>query len=227
MFKAIKSKITFKVQIAFCVLLVFMGLLIASWNYLLEKKNQVYDTMYYELASLPSYVETDDDAFRFDEYGNTVSEGGLTKPSKPSSSNNVNSMEGYLGRLVIPKINFNRNFYSLGSYNNNVNRNIAVMKGSSTPDIVGGNLIIAGHSGNVWYSFFGSLYKVKNGDLAYVYYNDVKYTYKIVDSYTVKKNGTVTIKRDRRKNTLTLITCTRNSKTKQTVYIAEQIASEA
>ena len=46
-----------KIKITIGVLLVFIGIIIISWNYLLEKKNQVYDTMYYEIASLPSYIE--------------------------------------------------------------------------------------------------------------------------------------------------------------------------
>ena len=37
--------------------------------------------------------------------------------------------------------------------------------------------------------------------------------------YDVNKTGEVEIKRDPNKNTLTLITCTKDSDTKQTVYI--------
>ena len=51
----------------------------------------------------------------------------------------------------------------------------------------------------------------------------IKYEYKIVDIYEVEKDGTVAIHRDYSKNGLTLITCTRNSNTKQTVYILEEI----
>jgi len=178
--------------------------------------------MYYELSSLPSYIEENNPSPP--DTNINPSEGGVTSNKKPSGF--INNKANLLGRLTIPRINFNRNFYKLGTAENNVNRNIAVMKGSTTPDVPRGNLIIAGHSGNVWYSYFGSLYKVKKGDLAHVYYNNTKYTYKIVNIYTVKKNGTVTIKRDRTKSALTLITCTRNSKTLQTVYIAEQIATE-
>ena len=48
---------TLKIKITIGVLLVFIGIIIISWDYLLEKRNQVYDTMYYEIASLPSYIE--------------------------------------------------------------------------------------------------------------------------------------------------------------------------
>lgn len=222
---------TLKIKITIGVLLVFVGIIIISWNYLLEKKNQVYDTMYYEIASLPSYIE-DQEKYEKEKVeeqikdiknnenkdNNTDNKGNSNKPSV--------SKDDYLGRLMIPKINFNRSFYKIDSVYNDVDKNIQVMKGSSLPDVDGGNLIIAGHSGNVWFSFFKNLYKLKKGNNAYVYYNDTKYTYKVVDIYNVKKNGKVTVKRDRTKRTMTLITCTKNSKTLQTVYILEQVGEE-
>jgi sortase A len=222
-----------KIKITIGVLLVFTGIIIISWNYLLEKKNQVYDTMYYEIASLPSYIENQEEYEneKVEEQINDIknNEDNSTSTDSKNNSNKSSvstSKDDYLGRLMIPKINFNRSFYKIDSVYNDVDKNIQVMKGSSLPDVDGGNLIIAGHSGNVWYSFFKNLYKLKKGNNAYVYYNDTKYTYKVVDIYNVKKNGKVTIKRDRTKRTMTLITCTKNSKTLQTVYILEQVGEE-
>lgn len=225
---------TLRIKITIGVLLVFVGIIIISWNYLLEKKNQVYDTMYYEIASLPSYIE-DQEKYEKEKVeeqikdiknnGNKANNGTSTGNKNNSNKSSV-SKDDYLGRLMIPKINFNRSFYKIDSVYNDVDKNIQVMKGSSLPDVDGGNLIIAGHSGNVWFSFFKNLYKLKKGNNAYVYYNDTKYTYKVVDIYNVKKNGKVTVKRDRTKRTMTLITCTKNSKTLQTVYILEQVGEE-
>lgn len=225
---------TLKIKITICVLLVFIGIIIISWDYLLEKKNQVYDTMYYEIASLPSYIEDQEkyEKEKIEEQINDIKNNenkdnnSTDNNDKNNSSTTSSSKDDYLGRLMIPKINFNRSFYKIDSEYNDVDKNIQVMKGSSLPDVDGGNLIIAGHSGNVWFSFFKNLYKLKKGNNAYVYYNDTKYTYKVVDIYNVKKNGKVTVKRDRTKRTMTLITCTKNSKTLQTVYILEQIDEE-
>ena len=223
-----------KIKITICVLLVFIGIIIISWNYLLEKKNQVYDTMYYEIASLPSYIE-DQEKYEKEKIEEQIKDiknnekkdnNGTSTDNKGNSNKHSVSKDDYLGRLMIPKINFNRSFYKIDSVYNDVDKNIQVMKGSSLPDVDGGNLIIAGHSGNVWFSFFKNLYKLKKGNNAYVYYNDTKYTYKVVDIYNVKKNGKVTVKRDRTKRTMTLITCTKNSKTLQTVYILEQVGEE-
>ena len=222
-----------KIKITIGVLLVFIGIIIISWNYLLEKKNQVYDTMYYEIASLPSYIENQEtyEKGKIEEQINDIKnnekkDNGTSANNKDNLNKPSTSKDDYLGRLMIPKINFNRSFYKIDSVNNDVDKNIQVMKGSSLPDVDGGNLIIAGHSGNVWFSFFKNLYKLKKGNNAYVYYNDTKYTYKVVDIYNVKKNGKVTVKRDRTKRTMTLITCTKNSKTLQTVYILEQVSVE-
>ena len=57
----------------------------------------------------------------------------------------------------------------------------------------------------------------------YVTYGGRKYQYNIVNIYNVDKTGTVTIERNFDITTLTLITCTYNDDTKQTVYIAELV----
>ena len=46
----------------------------------------------------------------------------------------------------------------------------------------------------------------------------------MVNIYNVPKTGQVEVKRDFDKTTLTLITCTKNSKTEQTVYVFELYA---
>ena len=91
------------------------------------------------------------------------------------------------------------------------------------PDEENNNLILAAHSGSCSYCYFNKLYKLQKGDSAYISYNGKEYKYEIVKIYEVEKDGTVAIYRDYSKNTLTLITCTRNSDTKQTVYILELV----
>lgn len=132
----------------------------------------------------------------------------------------------YIGVLEIPKINLKRGFFSIDSKDNNVNKNIQVIKESDMPDVVNGNLIIASHSGNSYVSFFKDLYKLSNNDTAYIYYNGIKYTYILAGKYDVEKTGEVAIHRDNTKSTLTLITCSKNDNTKQEVYILELESEE-
>jgi sortase (surface protein transpeptidase) len=70
------------------------------------------------------------------------------------------------------------------------------------------------------------LYKLKLDDIAEVSYKGKKYTYKIVNIYTQPKVGNIAIYRDSTKTTLTLITCTNNDSTTQTIYIAELVKTE-
>lgn len=132
----------------------------------------------------------------------------------------------YIGVLEIPKINIKRGFLNITDKNNNVNKNLQVIKGSDMPNIKNGNLIIAAHSGNSYISFFKNLYKLSNDDIAYVYFNNIKYTYKVAGKYDVEKTGKVVIHRDNKKNTLTLITCSQTDNTKQIIYILELESEE-
>ena len=127
----------------------------------------------------------------------------------------------FIGYLEIKKINLKQGLVSKKSYYNNVKYNIQMLSLSDYPDKKYGNVILAGHSGIGYLAFFKNLYKLKKGDEAKIYYKGYVYTYKIVNIYDVPKNGKVKINRDVAKTCLTLITCTHNSDTKQTVYILE------
>ena len=59
------------------------------------------------------------------------------------------------------------------------------------------------------------------GDETYVTYKGKKYTYKITNIYKQSITGKIAIYRNYNKTTLTLVTCTNNDETTQTVYIAE------
>ena len=97
---------------------------------------------------------------------------------------------------------------------------------STYPDIENGNLIIAGHSGTGYKAFFKNLYKLGISDIARVEYNGRVYTYQITKIYEQKKTGRLAIYRDEQKTTLTLITCTKDSDDKQTIYILELVNVE-
>ena len=134
--------------------------------------------------------------------------------------------EEYLGVIDIPKINLYKGFYSKTSNLNNVKFNLYVLPESTYPDIEKGNLIIAGHSGNYSNSYFANLYELIIDDTITIHYNNLKYIYKIVNIYYEKKTGMVRILRDKEKTTLTLITCTYNDDSSQTIYIAELMGTE-
>ncbi len=162
-------------------------------------------------------AETDD----IEENDNSSSDNSTTK--KTTTNTNTIKKE-IIGYLEIKKLNLKQGLVSKNSYYNNVNRNIQIVSASDYPDKDKGNVILAAHSGTSAISYFKNLYKLVKGDEAIIYYKDYVYTYKIVNIYNVLKTGSVTIKRDTKKSCLTLITCTHNSKTEQTVYILELVS---
>ena len=199
--------------------LVFIGIILLSWNYILTLKEEVYSDMRVEIVM-------------GGENGDTQSI--VTAPVAKNLNTETTYVEEYpeleqqidyskyVGILEIPKIGLKRGFYGSDNRYNNIQYNVAVIRGSQFPDEDRGNLILMAHSGNAYISFFRYLYKLELGDKAYVTFKGKKYTYSIVNIYDTPKVGTVKIIRNYDKTTLTLITCTPNSDDYQTIYILEQ-----
>ena len=122
-----------------------------------------------------------------------------------------------IGTINISKINLNNNLYSINSKLNTVDKNIEVLKSSDMPDVNNGNFILAAHSGFSSIAYFYNLYKLDIGDEVIINYNNRKYVYHISKIYDVMKTGKVSIKRDKNKRAITMITC--KGKDKQLVVI--------
>ncbi len=194
-------------------LLIFMGVISLSWNYLVKVREGLFADMKIAMMDTPEPVNPN---------GND----NIT-PDVINEYNGENNYtidySSYLGILEIPKIRLKRGFYGVDSRYNNIKYNVAMVEGTDLPDVPQGNLILMAHSGDSYISFFAYLYKLEIGDDCYVTYNGGSYHYQIVNIYEVVKNGVVSIRRDKSKNTLTLITCTKDNNETQTIYIAELI----
>lgn len=129
----------------------------------------------------------------------------------------------YIGYITIPSIDFKRGFTKIDSKYNNVNRNLYVHPSSNYPDKENGNMIVLSHSGTSSISYFKHLYKLGIEDDVYVSYNNVDYHYRVKKIYEEPKNGKIAIKRNKNKKTITLITCTKDNKETQTVYVCELV----
>lgn len=213
MLKKIKLKNSTLLLIGLIILII--GLCLGFYEYFIDRKNKTFSQMniiLYEQEQ-PENVEEDINI--------NIDTDNLEQNEEPKNDE-FNQNINYLGIIEIPKINLKRGFYNLDNKYNNVDYNVTVINGSTMPNVENNNLILAAHSGNCSYCYFDKLYKLNIGDEAYIHYNNFKYIYKIVDIYEVEKDGTVAIYRDHTKSVLTLITCTRNSDTKQTVYILER-----
>ena len=175
------------------------------YNYLLERAEDIKIEEFYEVQ------ETIDDE-------DIVEETPTEETKETPKQDNTN----YVAVIKIPKIGLEKGLCEKGSYCNNVNRNIQILKESTYPDIANGNFILAGHSGSGRISYFRNLYKLSQDDEVSIFYQGKEYKYKVVNMYDIEKNGTANIIRNKEKTTLTLITCRHNTN-KQIVVICELV----
>ena len=196
-------------------LLIFIGIITLFWNSILALKTEIYSDMLISFSDVNGKVEKIEDVPVSNEVVPVNNSSKKEKNYKPIDYSK------YLGVLRIPKINLKRGFYNVDSRYNTIEYNVTLLRGSDMPDVKDGNLVLIGHSGTAWISFFDKLYKLDKGDKAYIDYKGNEYSYAIKNIYKVPKNGYVTIIRNYNRTTLTLITCTRNDDKTQTVYIAE------
>ena len=211
-----KKKLTPTLVAAISALLIMIGGYFISFNYVQSKKVYAYD-----------YVSTEFFFFFFEEGTPVVikKEKEEEKPEYIQDYDDVITNE-YIGYLIIPKINLTKGFLDRRSSENDVEKNIYIVDGSTYPDVEKGNFIIAAHSGPGWQAFFNDLYQLTTGDQIYVTYKGKKYTYQLTNIYKQEKTGKIAIYRNYEKSTLTLITCTNHDLTSQTVYISELINVE-
>lgn len=203
-----------KILIIIAFIIFILGIILISYDYIKLKINHTFETVNLELYGNNSPKNINE---------NTDEEKQINEKQK-NSDNNYHV--DYFGYINIPKINLKQGLVPLNSKYNNVDMNIQTINPSDYPDVPGGNLILAAHSGSSGISYFKNLYQLTNNDEVDILYNNEKYIYTIVKIYTVPKNGEVAIYRDASKTVVTLVTCTKNDDTTQTVYIAELIGKE-
>ena len=133
--------------------------------------------------------------------------------------------DNYIGVLEIPKINLKKGIVDKTSASNNVNKNIYTLRETTLPDEqINSHIILAGHSGNSYVSFFRNLKKLDMKDKVYFYYKGVKYSYEVSNKYEIEKTGTTELKQTNISD-ITLITCISGTN-KQVVYVATLIDQE-
>ncbi len=211
-----------KMNIVASVMLIIVGIGFLLNNFINDERDQVYSEI--NMSILKNKEESENVNIDFvDEEADEEETSTSIEEENQTNIDNSQVYEYYIATLEIPKIDFSRGFYDKSSSLNKLYTNIKMLNESSYPDEDNGNVIIAGHSGNYFNSYFGNLWKLSIGDVAYINYKNIKYEYKIVNIYTEAKDGDVLIKRNPNKSVLTLITCTKDDETTQTIYILERV----
>ena len=198
--RKIKSNITKIIGIA----LIFLGFLII----ILEHINDYFINKN-EMENVENFFEVTDE----NSNSNILKSDNITKTNTKDNK--------YIAILEIPSISLKKGLVDINDPDNTISKNVQILKESDMPNIVNGNFILAGHSGNGKKSFFNEIHKLKKEDLIYVYYNEIKYVYSVEKVYTEKKDGDISIKKDYNKTTITLTTCSQNPKGNQVIVIGE------
>ena len=199
-----------------------IGIIIITYLPIKTIKDKVFSEM--KLAIYQDEINEDNETI------NDIGTSKVTTPIVPNNNQTETTTTApkkyisytYIGQLSIPKIRFKRGFVKKESKYNNIEYNVTIANEADYPDVKNGNFILMAHSGDAPISFFEPLYKLELGDIATVSYNAKAYYYRLVKTYQVEKTGKIAIYRDYNKKTLTLITCTHDDLTKQSVYIFEQ-----
>lgn len=141
----------------------------------------------------------------------------LIKPSYKSfwEQNSKVENDGYVGYLIIEKINMNLGFYEIDDSRNNVNENIQVLSNSKK-----GSLFIAAHSGVGKVAYFNDLARLKLNDILKIKYFHNEYDYLVTDIYLELKDGDINVVKDKDESILILTTCSQIKKGYQLVIKA-------
>lgn len=204
-------KIRFKLMILGAVFLLCIGfwMIVLKWISceIKEKKEE---------TQIESFIKNDNNIPQEKEESKSQNNKVVTK------SDNYN----YIAILEIPNISLKKGLLDINNKYNDIKYNVKILKESNMPNVDNGNLILVAHNGNSNISFFKNLDKLKEGEYIYIYYDNYKYTYRYSYNYEIEKNGQAVIKRDNNKTTISLVTCKKNDKKKQMVYIGYLVNKE-
>ncbi len=200
--------------------LVFIGVVCLSWNHLKYLREQVFEDVRIQMIDDDFESTSDREEVVTPNVENVEADTSEVVTPKPKPNYNYN----YIGYLEISKIGLKRGFVDKNSKYNNINYNVTIASTSNYPDVENGNFILMAHSGDAFISYFANLYRLNIGDVAKVTYQKNIYQYRLVKIEEQPKTGVVAIHRDNyNTKALTLITCTKDNDTTQTIYIFELV----
>ena len=189
------------------IFLLLLGISYNIYNHYQQKKQDSVDN------------EKVEEFFEIKEEKDSDEEVSVETPTVKEETDN------YIGVLEIPKINLKKGIVDKTSASNNVNKNIYTLKETTLPyEQINSHIILAGHSGNSYISFFKNLKKLDMKDKINFYYKGVKYIYEVSNRYEIEKTGTTDLKITN-KSDITLITCISGTN-KQVVYVGNLVDKE-
>ena len=121
-----------------------------------------------------------------------------------------------IGYIKIDKINLKEKLYKIESPENEVDKNITILKESIIPPNDKSNIYIAAHSGTGKTAFFDKLNHLTTNDIVILYLYNKEYIYTVKDIWNEYKNGYIYIPQNNESN-LILTTCNPNKEKLQLI----------
>lgn len=143
-----------------------------------------------------------------------------TLNKKIGTPNEKNEIIEYELILEIPKINLKKGILKKEDENNNIDKNVTILKESNYPNEKG-NIYLAAHSGNGKQSYFNDLIKLGKKDKAILYYKNKKYIYYVEEIKEINKSEQISLLTTS-SNNLILITCSQTNKNKYIIILLKK-----
>ncbi len=124
----------------------------------------------------------------------------------------------YKPLLVIPKIKLYATIVKANSDYSNLDKSLVYYKSFNPNE----KIIVFGHSGAGYGTFFSRLSELNYGDNTYIYYNDTCYKYKVNKVKYIDETNMDILNNDRNNGLLYLITCTKKDKNKRLLIVLRQ-----
>ena len=130
----------------------------------------------------------------------------LLIPTNNYKSEEKQQNEDIIGRIIIPKLNINKELYETDNQNNTIEKNIEILKESVFPTEENSLMLLAAHSGTGSIAYFNELDKLNVKDEIYLVFNNTKYIYEVKDIWEEEKTGYINLNKENKKQ-LILTTC--------------------
>ena len=134
----------------------------------------------------------------------------------------ITSQKQEIGKIIIEKINLQKNLYDINNPQNSVEKNVTILKESTPPTKKNSIMILAAHSGTGKIAYFNSLNKLELNDSIILIYKNKKYTYIVKNIWEEPKTGYINFNKEKDKQ-LILTTCSpTNSKNQLVINCIEK-----
>ncbi len=148
-------------------------------------------------------------SYSYDKNNLSTNSNNIKRSNTFISNITSNYTDNSIGNIYIPKIKLNRRIYPYNSKENNIERNVTILDGTTFPNKNSSIIFLAAHSGTGSNAFFKNLKYLENEDLIYFIYNNEKYVYVIDSKKEVTKNGFIAVQK-KYNHEIILTTCSDN-----------------